>query len=255
MAAPISASSRTWVGPAGSSSSTTTPQRSRIGRHAPVGSMSADDHGPAATRTASAVTGRPSTMTPADRVAADVERGSAALADRSPRAVRRASRRRRSKRPAGPGSRSRPGRPTAPARAPARAARGSRRRPRRAAARGTPRPAPDPRRGPLARRPTRTAVRPGHRPTGSRDRAWTGPGRGRRSPDRAPPGSGRTDAGRRPNSHPRRPRRAPRRSTIVTRAPPSARNAAADAPTIPPPTTMTSGRRSLISPGSRSSSG
>ena len=64
IAVPISASSRTWRGPATGSTSTTTPHRGRIGIHRPVGSMSSGDHGPAATRTASQASRCPSTTTP-----------------------------------------------------------------------------------------------------------------------------------------------------------------------------------------------
>ena len=62
----ISASSRTCVGGDASDSETTTPQRRTIGRHMPLVSTIAGDHGPAATRTSPAAIRSPSTTTPAD---------------------------------------------------------------------------------------------------------------------------------------------------------------------------------------------
>ena len=125
MAAPISASSRTWVGPAG---------QLQLDDDAPAFA----DRPPRAGRVDEGGRpwpGRDEDRVGRDRPAVDDDPGRPCRRGRrawprgpggwSPRAVRRGSHRHRSKRPAGPGSRSRPGRPTAPARAPARAARGS----------------------------------------------------------------------------------------------------------------------------------
>ena len=65
--APIAASSRQCRGGFASSTSTTTPQRSLMGRQRPVGSTTPGVHGPAATRTWFAVIRCPSTSTPTAR--------------------------------------------------------------------------------------------------------------------------------------------------------------------------------------------
>ena len=84
MAAPISASSRTWVGPAGSSSSTTTPQRSRIGRHAPGRVDEGGRPWPGRDEDRVGRDGPAVDDDPGDGVAADVERRRAALPDGHP---------------------------------------------------------------------------------------------------------------------------------------------------------------------------